>query len=66
MDGLKLEELEGMLAGHESLKKLRFHFHEVSAISTVVTCTCTVPIYGIHISLGPRRVANTVTTVELD
>ena len=39
-DGLKLEELEGTLAGHESLKKLRFQFF-VSAISSIVTCMCT-------------------------
>ena len=42
-----------MLAGHESLKKLRFH-SGVSAISSVVTCACTVPIYRFEISWVPE------------
>ena len=47
-----------MLARHESLKTLRFHFEIrtlVSAISSVVTCACTVPIYRFQISWVPEE-----------
>ena len=44
-----------MVAGHESLKKLRFHIYGVSAISSVVTCACTVPIYRFQISWVPEE-----------